>query len=259
MRICRSTNPPLPQPPSRCSSWTRGFDSRHPLQTFPQVGGLSAAAGGGGSREDRGLGTQLGHSGTRAGSLRVPLLLLDQCVEAVREVSGTGVRGVLVDHRCPNGRVAHPLHEFPRRCTGLGCPVVAGVAEVVEVEAGREPGGCDQRRPPDDGTPVASPWRAPTLAGEDGGIRVGGTPGRWARSSSMRMSGKATVRVLLFFGSATCRVPPRSTTALRTNRSPATSLTAGRTLTPTHPPGRATGYPRTCYHFVTHALPKAST
>jgi hypothetical protein len=46
-------------------------------------------------------------------------------------------RRVLVDERCAHGAVAHPVHQLSRGRTGVGSELIAGVPQIMEMEAGR--------------------------------------------------------------------------------------------------------------------------
>ena len=88
--------------------------------------------------------------------------LLEGCVlsphegiEPVGEVARSGLGGVLVDQGSAHRRVAHPVHEFSGRRTGLRNEVVTRVAQVVKVESLRETRRPDGIAPADVGTPVA--------------------------------------------------------------------------------------------------------
>ena len=66
-----------------------------------------------------------------------------------------GLGRVLVDERGPHRGVTHPVHELTGRGSRLRHQVVTRVAQVVEVEALREPGRREGLGPADVGPPIA--------------------------------------------------------------------------------------------------------
>ena len=116
----------------------------------------------------RAIGVRLGPLVSPEPSVRS--VLLNQGVEPVCESAGPSLGGVLVDQCSPHRRVPHAMHQLSRRGTRLGHEVVAGVAQVVEVEATRKAGRCVRLLPTDVAAPVASARCGPTFAGEDKGF-----------------------------------------------------------------------------------------
>jgi hypothetical protein len=74
---------------------------------------------------------------------------------------------VLVAHGRANGAVAHPSHQLLGGRAGLGGELVAGVAEVVEVELRCEPNRADRGGPVGSAAEVAAPQPTAVLAEED--------------------------------------------------------------------------------------------
>lgn len=73
----------------------------------------------------------------RAVDLADGLAAVNHVVHRVRDASVSVGRGVLVDQRCAHGAVPHPVHQLARRGADIGGELVAGVPQVVEVEATR--------------------------------------------------------------------------------------------------------------------------
>jgi len=92
-------------------------------------------------------------------------VLLDQGIEPVCESPGPSLGGVLVDQYRPHRRVPHAVHQLSRRCTRLGNEVVAGVAQIVEVESARKTCRGDDLSPAESHT-------------DRGHVRKGRTEGR---------------------------------------------------------------------------------
>jgi hypothetical protein len=68
-------------------------------------------------------------------------------VHAVCDLRVALVGGALVDQGRPHRTAAHPVHQFAGARAGGRRDRVAGVAQIVEVEAGRQANGRDRPRP----------------------------------------------------------------------------------------------------------------
>lgn len=110
--------------------------------------------------------------GRGRGSAPVGPLTRDPGVDRLGDLVITGAVGVLVDQRGPDGGVAHAVHQFPRARAGRGGDVVAGVAQVVEVERRGEARVHDHGWPADSPPPVARGQSAAPVTGEDRRLRV---------------------------------------------------------------------------------------
>jgi hypothetical protein len=111
----------------------------------------------------------------RVGSAEVVVMLCGQGLEAVGDGAVSVLGGVLIDQCGTRTGVAEADHELLGGGADLGGHCCPGVAEVMKVNRGMEPGGAARIGP--GSRPVGTAGDAASGAAEQRGVEVGGDPG----------------------------------------------------------------------------------